>query len=111
MIVLLILLILRKRIALVVQLFKEAGKAVHAMPLLILQPLVVSHQSIFFTRERWRYFVFQTFLALVITGVMWSIGTLGSESAGTAACGGTSCTGNNTEFVTYQKDSFLMWMR
>ena len=41
-ILLLIILVLRKRIALVVQLFKEAGKAVQAMPLLILQPLWVS---------------------------------------------------------------------
>ena len=34
--------VLRKRIQLVVQLFKEAGAAVHAMPLLALWPLVVS---------------------------------------------------------------------
>ncbi|XP_014662607.1 PREDICTED: choline transporter-like protein 1 [Priapulus caudatus] len=35
----LIVLVLRKRIALVVALFKEAGKAVGSMPLLLLQPL------------------------------------------------------------------------
>ena len=40
-ILLLILLVLRKRIKLVVQLFKEAGKAVHAMPLILLQPFWV----------------------------------------------------------------------
>ena len=33
--------VLRKRINLVIQLFKEAGRAVHAMPLIILQPLWV----------------------------------------------------------------------
>ncbi|XP_021343582.1 choline transporter-like protein 1 isoform X1 [Mizuhopecten yessoensis] len=38
-IVLLLLFIMRNRIALVVQLFEEAGKAIRAMPLLLLQPL------------------------------------------------------------------------
>ncbi|XP_063437739.1 choline transporter-like protein 1 [Mytilus trossulus] len=38
-IVLLILLIMRKRIGLVVELFKEAGKAIKDMPLLIFQPI------------------------------------------------------------------------
>ncbi|XP_074640243.1 choline transporter-like protein 1 [Tubulanus polymorphus] len=38
-IILFILLIMRKRIQLVVQLFKEAGKAIGKMPLLLLQPL------------------------------------------------------------------------
>lgn len=37
-----IIIVLRKRIQLVVRLFKEAGKAVAAMPLLIFQPLLVS---------------------------------------------------------------------
>ncbi|XP_041359407.1 choline transporter-like protein 1 isoform X2 [Gigantopelta aegis] len=40
LIILLILLVLRKRIKLVVQLFKEAGKAVACMPLLLVQPFV-----------------------------------------------------------------------
>ena len=44
-IILLILLVLRKRIKLVVQLFKEAGKAVHSMPLILLQPFWVSKLS------------------------------------------------------------------
>ena len=35
-------LVLRKRIELVIQLFKEAGKAIQAMPLLVLLPLGVS---------------------------------------------------------------------
>ena len=39
MVVLLLLLVMRKRIALVVQLFTEAGKAVAKMPMLLLQPL------------------------------------------------------------------------
>ncbi|GFN97324.1 choline transporter-like protein 1 [Plakobranchus ocellatus] len=39
-ILLLILLVMRKRIALVVQLFKEAGRAVARMPQLILQPFI-----------------------------------------------------------------------
>nr|XP_033320907.1 choline transporter-like protein 1 isoform X1 [Megalopta genalis]XP_033320908.1 choline transporter-like protein 1 isoform X1 [Megalopta genalis]XP_033320909.1 choline transporter-like protein 1 isoform X1 [Megalopta genalis]XP_033320910.1 choline transporter-like protein 1 isoform X1 [Megalopta genalis] len=38
-ITLLIVLVMRKRIALVMQLFREAGKAVYAMPALLLQPI------------------------------------------------------------------------
>lgn len=33
---------MRNRIALVVQLFKESGKAIQSMPLLLIQPMVVS---------------------------------------------------------------------
>ena len=44
-IILLILLVLRKRIKLVVQLFKEAGKAVQNMPLILIQPLWVRIQK------------------------------------------------------------------
>ena len=47
---LLILLIMRKRIALVVTLFHEAGKAVASMPLLLIQPL-------------WTFLVLAAFLA------------------------------------------------
>ena len=45
-VVLLVLFILRKRIGLVVALFHEAGKAVHAMPFLVLVPLLVSRYCI-----------------------------------------------------------------
>ena len=41
LIILVVLLILRKRIALVVTLFHEAGKALHAMPYLVFVPLLV----------------------------------------------------------------------
>lgn len=41
-ITLLVVLVMRKRIALVMQLFREAGKAVCAMPALLLQPIYVS---------------------------------------------------------------------
>lgn len=41
-VILIILFVLRKRIGLVVALFHEAGKAVHAMPYLVLIPLLVS---------------------------------------------------------------------
>ena len=41
-VILIVLFILRKRIGLVVALFHEAGKAVHAMPYLVLIPLLVS---------------------------------------------------------------------
>lgn len=39
---LLVILVMRKRIKLVIQLFKEAGKAINSMPLLFLEPLLVS---------------------------------------------------------------------
>lgn len=40
--IVLLIIVMRKRIKLVVQLFKEAGKAVSAMPLIIFQPILVS---------------------------------------------------------------------
>ena len=45
-IVLLVILVMRKRIKLVIQLFKEAGKAINSMPLLLLEPLLVSDYSL-----------------------------------------------------------------
>jgi hypothetical protein len=38
---------MRKRIKLVIQLFKEAGRAINSMPLLLLEPLLVSDYSLF----------------------------------------------------------------
>ena len=47
----LVVLVMRKRIQLVVQLFREAGKAIASMPILLLQPILVSdHFQIFFDR-------------------------------------------------------------
>ena len=43
---LLVILVMRKRIKLVIQLFKEAGKAINSMPLLLLEPLLVSDYSL-----------------------------------------------------------------
>ena len=42
--------VLRKRIKLVIQLFKEAGRAIHAMPLLVLLPLGVRNFLTFFMK-------------------------------------------------------------
>lgn len=84
-IILLVLLVLRKRIKLVVQLFKEAGKAVQSMPFILFQPL-------------W------TLLALFIVAVIWVYGLLWIESAGYPK-------ENEHGFVTYEKDDFLFWMR
>lgn len=44
--VLLVILVLRKRVQIVVQLFKESGKAVAAMPVLIFLPILVSSQCL-----------------------------------------------------------------
>jgi len=84
---LLIIFILRKRIGLVIQLFKEAGKAMHSMPLLVLQPL-------------W------TFLAIIISLVLWTVGMVALESAGDA-----DTTTSSYGFVTYSKTAFLLGMR
>ncbi|KAJ9589125.1 hypothetical protein L9F63_017584, partial [Diploptera punctata] len=62
-IVLLVILVMRKRIKLVIQLFKEAGKAVASMPLLLLEPLV-------------------TFVALGLVVAAWLILALLIESSG-----------------------------
>jgi hypothetical protein len=45
-IVLLVILVMRKRIKLVIQLFKEAGRAINSMPLLLLEPLLVSDRNL-----------------------------------------------------------------
>ena len=42
MLISLVVLVMRKRIDLVVSLFREAGKAIHAMPLLLFQPIWVN---------------------------------------------------------------------
>jgi len=49
-VVLLVILVMRKRIQLVVQLFKEAGKAVASLPILLFEPILVSY----FRRRFWR---------------------------------------------------------
>lgn len=54
-IILLIILVMRKRIKLVVQLFKEAGKAVSSMPLLLLQPILTC-AALIFVMSLWIYF-------------------------------------------------------
>lgn len=49
--VILIIFVIRKRIQLVIQLFKEAGKAVTMMPLLLLEPLLVRILCNYITNE------------------------------------------------------------
>ncbi|XP_014474757.1 PREDICTED: choline transporter-like protein 1 [Dinoponera quadriceps] len=55
-IILLVVLVMRKRIALVMQLFREAGKAVCAMPALLFQP-IYTYLLIGFTMIAWIYFM------------------------------------------------------
>jgi solute carrier family 44 protein 1 (choline transporter-like protein) len=62
-IVLLVILVMRKRIKLVIQLFKEAGKAINSMPLLLLEPLL-------------------TFVALGAVVAAWLMFSLIIESSG-----------------------------
>jgi len=84
--VLLILFILRKRINLVIHLFQEAGHAVHAMPLLVLVPLL-------------------TFIALAITTAIWMYGSLWIFTAG------DPIEDKETKYIKFTPDSFLWWMR
>jgi len=85
-IVLLILLVVWKRVKLVVQLFREAGRAVHAMPLILLQPLL-------------------TFVAFAILAISWALGLAFIETAGIPE--------KNTDsgYIQYSKDHFLFWIR
>ncbi|XP_021924894.1 choline transporter-like protein 1 isoform X2 [Zootermopsis nevadensis] len=62
-IVLLVILVMRKRIKLVIQLFKEAGRAINSMPLLFLEPLL-------------------TFVALGVVVAAWLMFSLIIESSG-----------------------------
>ena len=96
---LLIMLVLRKRIQLVCMLFKEAGKAIGAIPMLLLQPIIVSKTTylliitiiiIIFSQKsttvhQWWPFIrflnrknrpLQTLSILSAIGFGWLIGTL-----------------------------------
>jgi len=84
--VLLVLLVMRKRIALVVTLFKEAGKAVHAMPLLVLLPLL-------------------TFISIASITFFWLYGSLWIFTSGDPA------QDTDTGYITYKPDQFMTWMR
>lgn len=95
---------MRKRIKLVIQLFKEAGKAVQAMPLLLFQPLVVRNK---FLRPNSQYFncsiiIFQTFLALGIALCCWLVVAILIETSGKA----TESIESGTIECTFRKDSF-----
>nr|XP_040569500.1 choline transporter-like protein 1 [Lepeophtheirus salmonis] len=85
-ILLLVLLVLKSRIQFVIQLFKEASKAIQAMPFLVLQP-------------------FWTFLVLLIFLIFWTLTLIWFESSGYPEQDSTS------GFVTYKKSSFLIGLR
>ncbi|XP_077291052.1 choline transporter-like protein 1 [Arctopsyche grandis] len=77
-IILLVLLVMRKRIRLVIQLFKEAGKAIASMPLLLLEPIL-------------------TFLTLCIVVSLWIYLSIWVESSGFLIL-------NNNQSFNYRKD-------
>lgn len=79
--ILLIVLVMRKRVELVAALFREAGRSVHAMPLLLIQPV-------------W------TLLALCLLCAGWAYAALWIESAGYP-------TRTEVQNVVFKKDSFL----
>nr|XP_022315976.1 choline transporter-like protein 1 [Crassostrea virginica]XP_022315977.1 choline transporter-like protein 1 [Crassostrea virginica] len=85
-IVVLVLLVMRRRIGLVVQLFKEAGRAVSRVPFLLLQPL-------------WTILCFLGFFALL------SYIFLAMESAGQPIIS------NTTGFVSFEKDDKIKGLK
>jgi solute carrier family 44 protein 1 (choline transporter-like protein) len=85
LLVILIIVVMRKRIELVVQLFKEAGKAMTAMPLLLLQPLL-------------------TFLSLGVVIALWFYFCLWIESSG-------HLTPKQPHVYQYQKDGWMKLTR
>ncbi|XP_063977227.1 choline transporter-like protein 1 isoform X2 [Diachasmimorpha longicaudata] len=81
----LVVLVMRKRIALVVQLFREAGKAVYSMPALLLQPIY-------------------TYLLIGLSFVAWVYCVLWIESAG-------ELYKNRKNHLHYKKDAVLLTAR
>ncbi|XP_037076976.1 choline transporter-like protein 1 [Pollicipes pollicipes] len=86
LLLLILLVVMRKRIKLVTALFKEAGKAVQAMPLMLLQPLV-------------------TFVVMAITVCVWVATALVIESMGTPV------PGLHSGFVQYRKTGAGLFFR
>lgn len=84
-ITILIVLVMRKRIALVMQLFREAGKAVYAMPVLLLQPVY-------------------TYLLIGLTVCAWIYCMLWIESAG-------DIYKNRKNHIHFRKDGLLIATR
>ncbi|CAI6349795.1 unnamed protein product [Macrosiphum euphorbiae] len=85
-IILLIIVAMRSRIALVVQLFKESGKAIQSMPLLLIQPMV-------------------TFLFLCLAIVLWSYFAVLIQGSGSPAFEPLS------HNVYYKKDQLMKFAR
>ncbi|KAF2885569.1 hypothetical protein ILUMI_20637 [Ignelater luminosus] len=93
-VIILVVLVMRKRILLVIQLLKEAGKSITAMPLIIFEPLL-------------------TFLALAILWTAWIYFMLYIESAGipTVEGGRIIYKQNFVMRFTYWYNIFIMlWM-
>ncbi|XP_015380272.1 PREDICTED: choline transporter-like protein 1 [Diuraphis noxia] len=85
-IILLIIVAMRSRIALVVQLFKESGKAIQSMPLLLLQPMV-------------------TFLFLCLAIIVWSYFAVLIQASGSPAFEPLS------HNIYYKKDQLMKFAR
>ncbi|XP_060870832.1 choline transporter-like protein 1 [Metopolophium dirhodum] len=85
-IILLIIVAMRSRIALVVQLFKESGKAIQSMPLLLIQPMV-------------------TFLFLCLAIILWSYFAVLIQGSGSPAFEPLS------HNVYYKKDQLMKFAR
>ncbi|XP_022173488.1 choline transporter-like protein 1 [Myzus persicae] len=85
-IILLIIVAMRSRIALVVQLFKESGKAIQSMPLLLVQPMV-------------------TFIFLCLAIIMWSYFAVLIQASGSPAFEPLS------HNVYYKKDQLMKFAR
>jgi solute carrier family 44 protein 1 (choline transporter-like protein) len=91
-IILLLFLFMRKRIALLIKLFNEAGKAIHAIPLLIIQPLL-------------------TFATLAIALSAWLIVLLLIESSGDPKMYTVEVGGGTDQVCVFKKNGFLTFSR
>lgn len=114
-VVVLVVLVMRKRIALVVQLFREAGKAVYAMPALLLQPIYVRILRQSLRKNNWDYnltfalrrirkmysFPSQTYLLIGLSFFAWIYFILWIESAG-------DLYKNRKGHFHYKKDAILI---
>ncbi|XP_058454180.1 choline transporter-like protein 1 isoform X1 [Malaya genurostris] len=81
----LVILVMRKRIKLVVQLFREAGKAISNMPFLLLEPIV-------------------TFISIAVVITLYVYFTMWIESSGMLKV-------ENNQSAKYEKDSTMLFTR
>lgn len=102
--VLLLIFVMRKRIQLVIVLFKEAGKALAEMPLLLFEPILVQHKKPRKLDLKNNNNNFQTFIALAIIISLWFYFAMWIASAGFIE-------ESRIYFIYYEKDFWMKFTR